>query len=198
MKAVHAALSLVPLAALAGWLAAKRASRRRRPAVGPRVIFLDIDGVLNRTVQAAQVVVAPELVARLKRVCDASGAQIVLSTFWRAFDDYIAYVLSRHDLDGRLVVGMTPGRSKSTPVNRSSAAHLLHAEAFDAANDRLFANRADEIRAFLAAHPRVEKYAILDDRADAADRELLAHFVRTEPSVGLTDADVAKAIALLT
>ena len=123
-------LSLLPLAALAGYFAAynipKYFARRRRFAVGSRVIFLDIDGVLNRTVKAAQVVVVPELVARLKRICDETGAQIVLSTFWRAFDSYIAYVLSRHDVDGRLVVGMTPGRSKSTPINRSTAAHLLH------------------------------------------------------------------------
>ena len=123
-------LSLLPLAALAGYIAAytipKYFARRRRFAVGSRVIFLDIDGVLNRTVKAAQVVVVPELVARLKRVCDETGAQIVLSTFWRAFDSYIAYVLSRHDVDGRLVVGMTPGRSKSTPINRSTAAHRGH------------------------------------------------------------------------
>ena len=87
--------------------------------------------------------------------------------------------------------------SISAAPSRGAAACANEARAWDAANDRLFANRADEIRAFLAAHPRVEKYAILDDRADAADRELLAHFVRTEPSVGLTDADVAQAIALL-
>ena len=95
MKAVHAALSLVPLAALAGWLAAKRASRRRRPAVGPRVIFLDIDGVLNRTSGATHIRLDQDLVSRLRTIVARSGCRIVLSTFWRGFDTYVRYILHR-------------------------------------------------------------------------------------------------------
>ena len=93
------AATAVLAAAAAGFGVATLLSRRRaraRPAVGARVIFLDLDGVLNRTANARQVVLDAELVARLKAVCDAfgeggrDGVQIVLSTFWRHFDDYIA------------------------------------------------------------------------------------------------------------
>ena len=50
-------------------------------------------------------------------------------------------------------------------------------------------------RNLLAA--QVTHYVILDDRADAADDELLPHFVQTDPAVGLTDGHVARALKLL-
>ena len=41
------------------------------------------------------------------------------------------------------------------------------------------------------------RFVILDDRASASNQRLMPHFVRTDPSLGLTDADVATAIAIL-
>jgi len=180
--------------------------RRRRPAVGSRVVFLDIDGVVNRTKRADQIILEPDLVALLRQIIEETGAQIVLSTFWKPFDDYVAYALHRvGGLDGALVVGATPGSSVKTCVQRSSASHLLHGESLgllDGADHGgpapgIYPNRAAEIRHWLARHPQVTHYAILDDRADAADGELLPSFVRTDPAVGLTEGHVARAVTLL-
>lgn len=175
-----------------------RAKRRTIPAVGKVVIFLDIDGVLNRTRKADQVVLEPGLVRKLRRIIEScpGGCQIILSTFWRPFDDYIAYALSRvGGINASLVVGATPGRSKSTTIQLSSARHLLHAEAFD--DMHVYQTRAAEIRMFLRRNPQVERFVILDDRADAADDELLDRFVKTDPKLGLTDDDVECAIRTL-
>lgn len=163
--------------------------------MGSRVVFLDIDGVLNNTKSAAQIILKPELVARLKTIVEEGHAQIVLTTFWRPFDDYIAYALSRVGLDGALIVGATPGYSKSTSIQHSSAGHLLHPEPFD--DLKLYKTRADEIREFLRLNRQIEKFVILDDRKDAADGDLLPAFILTDPSVGLTEDHVARALTLL-
>lgn len=177
---------------------------QRRQVVGSRVIFLDIDGVVNRTAEADQLIVLPELVARLKDIVESplaagkppSPVHIVLSTFWRPFMDYIAYILDRHGIDGSIVVSTTPGRSKHhTCIQRSSVKHLLHQDAFH--DERQFPNRAAEIRHFLKMNPQVERFVILDDREDAADGELLENFLRTDPEVGLTESHVNRARKLL-
>ena len=190
-------------------LAAAAAAAATAALVGPRVVFLDLDGVVNRTKTNCQIILEATLVAQLRAIVERGGArdvQIVLSTFWRPFDAYVSYALHRHGVDGALVVGATPGRSRSTPVQTAPGmARLLPPRAFaPLGGDReepphcFFPNRAAEIRAWLAAHPQVEKFAILDDRADAADGDdLLPCFVRTDPTVGLTDAHVAQALALL-
>ena len=54
------------------------------------VVFLDIDGVLNRTAGASQINIEPPLVNRLKRILNDIGANVVLFMFWRHFPEYIA------------------------------------------------------------------------------------------------------------
>ena len=57
-------------------------------------------------------------------------------------------------------------------------------------------DRADEIRAWLHAHPDVDRCVILDDQEDAGLG--MEHcFVQTDPSIGLTDEDVKRARCLL-
>jgi hypothetical protein len=177
---------------------AKKNRRRKLPQVGKFVVFLDIDGVINRTKRNDQIILRPDLVSKLKVIVERGGkgpAQIVLSTYWKCFDDYIAYALSRQGIDARLVVGSTPGKSKSTTIQSSSAKHLLHLECFDDVS--LYPNRAAEIRAFIKKHPQIERYVILDDRDDAADGELLPAFVQTKPEEGLTDEHVKRALNIL-
>lgn len=154
------------------------------------VVFLDLDGVLNRTRHAMQIHIEPELVARLKRIVTESGARIVLSTFWRPFAEYIAYILHRHGVNGALVVGATPGRNSIADSPSAS----LSRSAFD---ETEYTNRAAEIGAWLSANPTVNRFVILDDRACAADDTTRAHFVQTDPDVGLTDDDCVAALRIL-
>ena len=59
------------------------------------LLFLDIDGVLNRTATAPQINLEQDKVDRLRGVLETSGADVVLSTYWRAFDEYIGYTFGR-------------------------------------------------------------------------------------------------------
>jgi len=156
------AVTLVSTVTLsAALLVARRwAIKQRRPPVGSRVVFLDIDGVLNRTQRAAQVTLVPELVKRLKAIVERGGqsctrsrtseyqhcdcgasqidpavanlvgksapAQIVLSTFWRPFEGYVAYVLDRHGVCGNLVAGATPGDPSILRSVVSASVYLTH------------------------------------------------------------------------
>jgi hypothetical protein len=202
--------------------------RPARPTVGERVVFLDLDGVVNTTKRADQIILVPELVDKLRRIVEPTDdgqqqVQIVLSTFWRPFLDYVAYALWRHGVPGELVVDATPGRSKSkTCIQTSCVRHLLNPTSLE--DESFFLNRAAEIRVrlrllftqplkltypnstlaalaqqeFLRRHPQVQKFVILDDRKDAADGEdLLPFFINTDPSVGLTEEHVARARGFL-
>ena len=155
-------------------------------AAAAPVIFLDIDGVLNRTRTATHIRLEPDLVARLKAIVASTHCEIVLSTFWRHFEEYIRYILHRYGISGASVIGRTPGGA------------LRECLATDPADEAQYRNRAAEIRAWLAAHPTVTKFAILDDRGTASDEGLAAHFVQTKSDVGLTDDDVERACAILT
>jgi hypothetical protein len=55
--------------------------------------------------------------------------------------------------------------------------------------------RGREIERWLAAHPEIESFAILDDHDDLAPYE--AHLVQIDRAVGLTDDDCDRAAALL-
>ena len=154
-------------------------------AAHPPVIFLDIDGVLNRTSGATHIRLDQDLVSRLRTIVARSGCRIVLSTFWRGFDTYVRYILHRHGIDASIVIGVTPGTNTSMQ---------LEASAHDEAQ---YASRAAEIHAWLAAHPAVRRFAVIDDRPCASDAALAAHFVRTDHRSGLTDDDVEAVLRVL-
>lgn len=157
----------------------KKTSQPSNPPERGPIVFLDIDGVLNRTRYADHIKFERALVRRLKQVLDATGARVVLSTFWRKFSDYIVYLLGLHGVAARLVVGITPGRGHMTDTPSP------------------YKTRADEIRAWLKANPSVRSFVVLDDRADAGEGNLSAHFVKTDHKTGLSDADAKRAVQIL-
>lgn len=154
-------------------------------ADSPRVIFLDIDGVLNRTREATHIRVDADLVERLRFLVQATGANIVLSTFWRHFEEYIRYILYRHGIVATAIIGHTPGRS---------GAQDLSASAFD---ESQYTSRAAEIKSWLSANTHVTSFVILDDRPSAADKALMPRFVQTDATQGLSEADIARCQELL-
>jgi HAD domain in Swiss Army Knife RNA repair proteins len=50
---------------------------------GCKVLFLDFDGVLNTYASHDTLVIEPTKVARLNRITDVTGAEIVVSSAWR-------------------------------------------------------------------------------------------------------------------
>ena len=163
-----------------------------------KIIFLDIDGVLNRTKHATHIRLDDDLVLKLKTILDVvEGCNIVLSTFWRYYIEYIKYVLSRYGINPSCIIGATPGYNRSM-IGRSSE---------DCSEYKC---RGDEIKSWLRENYGGEDYEIkcrnqfiiLDDRPTAAgsnnnDQFLLDHFILCDTNKGLTDENVLKAISIL-
>ena len=141
-----------------------------------KVLFLDIDGVLNSTRTCTATGGYPhELEHRggfdwiairlLQRLCDSSGVQIVLSSAWRLHHDF-KDVAKAFDLP---IIDRTPS---------------------------LCGPRGKEIQHWLDAHPDVEVYAIVDDDADMLP-EQMPRFVKTDGREGLTWANFVRLCEVL-
>jgi hypothetical protein len=150
------------------------------PERAMKILFLDIDGVLNTpaylhggktpvTGMTAQAI-DPALVARVNQILAATGARVVISSTWRRYlmAEQLIWMLVSRGFEG-LIVGGTP--------------HLPRAE------------RGAEIDAWLRANPGVTQFCILDDRGDMHPH--MSNLVQTNEELGVTDDDVFVAIALL-
>lgn len=129
-----------------------------------KVLFLDIDGVLNSrsTSNFKELYPLDQYKAFLiGRIQLQTGCEVVLSSSWRNHPEGVENVSQR-------VVRLLD----KTPW--------------------LDGCRGDEIEAWLEAHPYVEKYAILDDDSDMLDHQM-PNFFKTTFEEGLTD-EIAEAV----
>ena len=147
-----------------------------------KLIFLDVDGVLNSTKFAvkmleednvriyAEDLLDPHALRLLKRLVDETGALLVLSSSWRKIPE------SRRNLERQLEQhGMRI--ADSTPCKGGE--------------------RGDEITALFSMIPSARKcrYVILDDDSDMTVH--MKHLVQTSFDTGLTREHVDKAIKIL-
>lgn len=149
-----------------------------------KVLFLDIDGVLNDHAKHANGYCGtkPECVAEMNRVLAATGCKIVISSAWRYMVlcgsmtlNGLEQLLLTHGLacNGRLI-GFTR-RDVSAEVS----------------------DRGAQIREWLMLHGSdVERYAVVDD-LDLGISECGHPFVQTDGARGLTEADADRLIELL-
>lgn len=152
-----------------------------------KVLFLDIDGVLNSTQHFVRVVrehgadwapgpleFCPMAVSNLLHVLEKSpDTQIVVSSSWRIGRsvDELRAILG--------AVGIPPERvldkTAATSFNR---------------------NRGRECAEWLEHHPQVQRFAIVDDDADFSGRTK-KQLVRTNPNHGLMFDDARELLTLL-
>lgn len=150
-----------------------------------KVIFLDVDGVLNEDTTPARtksrvIFIDPEKLLRLKRIVEVTGAKIVLSSTWRYDRDDARYNGDFLELQKAFHnVGLT--FYSFTPV------------------DAIGIRRGMEIKAWLGMHPEVDRYIVLDDELfDFEERGLLPRLIKTDfVDGGLTEAHVQEAIDML-
>ena len=163
-----------------------------------RVIFLDIDGVLNseRWYSQSNKDIAidkygnafdPEAVANLEKIVAATGADIVISSSWKFLGISVMQDMWHdRDLPGK-VIDVTP-----TVINDEM---LQHANLEDI--DALPKVKGYEIKEWLRQHGKnVSSYVIIDDMDDMLP-EQQEHFVQTMPNVGLSKCDAEVAIRIL-
>lgn len=162
-----------------------------------KVIFLDIDGVLNTKYWYTQMdrntpkdkygyTFDPNAVANLKKILDETGADIVISSSWKCMGlPQLEEMWEDRGLPGK-IIGITP--------NSVSDELLLNA---DIDNMELFHIRGTEIREWLRKNSRrVNHYAILDDM-DNMLPDQRDHFVWIDPDIGITDGNAVQTIMIL-
>jgi len=150
-----------------------------------KVIFLDIDGVLNNKditcfhkgrpgeyaygVFTGEDYFDPKCVACLNKIIQVTGAKLVISSSWRLLFDI-------ETLSGFFVSQKIEGKIIDY-------------------TDRFGGERGHEIQAWLTAHPEVESFVILDDDSDMA--HLLPYHIKTGWEKGLEEHHVNVAIDML-
>lgn len=163
-----------------------------------KVLFLDIDGVLNSHMWAEEgggfgcaphnrpasrnlLKWDPAAVKNLRDITDATGAKIVISSSWRGYGNQAVRtwqdMFSCYDWPQAPVIDETPD------LNRMENGIYV---------SRI---RGDEVAAWLEANGPVESYVCLDDDADFRPEQPL---VRTDMRYGLTSVEVADCIKRLT
>jgi hypothetical protein len=182
-----------------------------------KIIFLDIDGVLNhedwytsgrakKTYESTgQTDIKaynfdPESWKWVQKLIDETDAKIVLSSSWRCYD--LASTIEEYKntafkpiIDN--IVGVTPStmsRVRGEEINRF----------FDVVSGNITQNLPQAVE-WLKNHPietlsktgdKIEQYVIFDDDTDVLD-EQKSHFVHIDCLNGITEKDYQKALSIL-
>jgi hypothetical protein len=144
-----------------------------------KVIFLDVDGVLNSRPFLEEQLKSPDPIQfdglclhLIESICSAAAASIVVSSSWRCYPDSLAMVM---DKVRPVPIGVTP--DLFPPADPESYRIM----------------RGLEVNSWLSAHPEVTSYAILDD-----NDEFLPHqresFFKTSFESGLTPEIAAEVV----
>ena len=166
-----------------------------------KIIFLDIDGVLNTTdtIRLPEVFVEQNgirigfnllnkfAIENLNRVTDRSGAKIVISSSWRVLCNTPERfkILCQH-LKNEGVTGEIIGR---TPTSGEYAEALGQPEGYGSGPGQIYFGycRGKEIQMWLDQNPGVSKFVIVDDSSDMD--HLMDKLVRTIFELGITNLD---------
>ncbi|MCM1065614.1 MAG: HAD domain-containing protein [Eubacterium sp.] len=161
-----------------------------------RIIFLDIDGVLNSNFwnESHQKEISDgklidvEKVRILAALVERTGAEVILHSGWRFwFDEEMeplcpeaAALADLFAGEGLEIAGVTPDLT-TEEIRRTKKFSFV---------------KADEILLWLEGHPDVTGWVVLDD-LDLHNDRVEAHQVRTDQTVGLTWEDAAEAERIL-
>jgi hypothetical protein len=130
------------------------------------VLFLDVDGVLNKCGTFNDV--HTDKATLLYRIVAETRCSIVVSSTWRRTAHSRKLLVSLLQQSGVTISDWTPCLDRI-----SDSGYLVIAE------------RGHEIQAWLDDHPEATRFVILDDAGDMA--HLMEHLVRTDTFTGLTN-----------
>lgn len=157
-----------------------------------KIVFLDIDGVLNytqwyvsdrnpRNLDGKEGDIDPLCAGRVNLICEKTGAKIVLSSDWRICWPYCIDRLEKAGIKQGLIIDKTPE----------------HMWVEHCGKDFLdYTSRGSEIDDWLSRHPECDRYVILDDRKDFTEEQKI-NFVYINSMRGIDDTDVDFAIRIL-
>lgn len=144
-----------------------------------KVLFLDVDGVLNRCALSNQGLETDKC-DLLADLCRTTGCKVVVSSMWRKYPLCMERLLAMFASRGIAFAGQTPVLTSVTPNSLIILSSVP---------------RREEIQAWLKDHPEVTHYAIVDDDTDADNGA--GRYVRTRSNDGLQPKHVEAITELL-
>ena len=168
-----------------------------------KVIFLDVDGVLNssRTLHE-DISLEDDLILNLKEIVDKTEAKIILSSSWRLSTEAIAKLMDTLDKFGLAISGMICDGVDLDWLEKyefdTTKKYLDTKFDYDENKQiKITHDRGAEIFKWLCYHDDCA-YVILDDEIE----DIRPYFnesviVRTSYKTGLTEEDIKKAIQIL-
>ena len=148
-----------------------------------KVIFLDIDGVLNtyytkEETTVGSIFVEDKKVAILKEIIDRTGAIVVLSSSWRIGWEH-------------LELGVKNGIAQDF-IELCDKLLEFGIKLYDktVVFDKYMRRRGDEIKGWLDAHDDVEGYVIIDDLGGKWLRPCSSHLLQTNEFKGLQEKHI--------
>ena len=161
-----------------------------------KIIFLDIDGVLNSDLWNAShqkeirdgTLIDEEKVMLLGQLIRSTNARVVLHSGWKFWFDCegaplrkeAERLISLFEKNGIKINGATPDHT-TEEVRKSRTFSLV---------------KASEILAWISQHSNIEKWIVLDD-LDLHNEEIRKHQILTDSNVGLTFENIREAESLL-
>lgn len=157
-----------------------------------KVIFLDIDGVLNSKAWNDNhqkeindgTLIDVKKIKLLSELINRTGAEIILHSGWKYWFDADLQPLRREaeilqflmEAEGVKMAGVTPDHS-TEEIRKSKKFSLI---------------KAGEILTWLAENKDVGKWIVIDD-LDLHNAEIENHQIRTDVNVGMTGEDICRA-----
>jgi len=148
-----------------------------------KLIFLDIDGVLNGKNTEDTVIgvdgrkydgIDIDMMKRLKRIIDATDANIIVSSTWRKFEEFMDHLAEKLEKYNTRIKGFTP-----------IDGYLFYPE------------RYQEIKEWFNVNDVPNNYIILDDIDYKMKETFGDHYFQIDVNVGLTDEIADKCIEFL-
>lgn len=162
----------------------------------PNIIFLDIDGVLNSNFWNAihqreisdGTLIDEEKIELLASLVEKTNSKIILHSGWRTWFDpklkplrkEAAKLIELLDKKGLHIDGSTPDLT-TEEIRKTKKFSLV---------------KAEEILLWLKTHNDINEWVVLDD-LDLHNAQVEKHQVMPDQTIGLTLADVEKAVKIL-
>lgn len=175
-----------------------------------KVVFLDIDGVMNSTEEMIALynqygssinntLPSSAKCKLLKQLVDETGARLVLSSSWRLSLNAIQKLIDLFEPYNLILSGFTCHEVESKKFKNTLYEDIKPRYQHTIGDFGTYIeDRGAEIAAWLLDHPTVENFVILDDE----DTDIKAWFpdniIKIDTKHGLTEEDVINAIKLLT
>lgn len=142
-----------------------------------KVIFLDFDGVI--TTLESRWNIDSEKCKLVKRICDETGAKIVISSSWRKSN--LEYTMKQFSKESFLLYDYVIDVTKRLSISGSASITIP---------------RGVEILEYIESHDSITNYVILDDDIDMLLWQR-NHFVHTSTYEGINEKNVEQAIKIL-